>query len=123
LDLLFYNIKLRCYVVIELKTGEFQPEHIGKLNFYLSALDHTLKTDGDNPSIGILLCKNKDSFEVEFALKDVNKPIGVSEFSFKELPLDIQVAMPTIEELEQELFKDDVMTILNNFESNTREIQ
>ncbi len=114
LDLLFYNIKLRCYVVIELKTGEFQPEHIGKLNFYLSAIDHTLKTDSDNPSIGILLCKDKDSFEVEFALKDVNKPIGVSEFSFKELPLDIQIAMPTIEELEQELFKDDVMTMLNN---------
>lgn len=107
LDLLFYHIKLRCYVIIELKTKEFEPEHVGKLNFYLSAIDSLLKTKYDNPSIGILLCKNKDSFEVEFALKDFNKPIGVSEFSFNELPIDIQNAMPTVEEFEYELFKDE----------------
>lgn len=107
LDLLFYHVKLRCYVIIELKTKDFEPEHVGKLNFYLSAIDALLKTEHDNPSIGMLLCKNKDSFEVEFALKDINKPIGVSEFSFNELPIDIQNAMPTVEELEKELFKDD----------------
>jgi predicted nuclease of restriction endonuclease-like (RecB) superfamily len=106
LDLLFYHTKLHCYVVIELKAGEFEPEYVGKLNFYLSAVDANIKTDKDNPTIGILLCKNKDTFEVEFSLKDINKPIGVSEFSFSELPLDIQIGMPTVEELEHELFKE-----------------
>ncbi len=106
LDLLFYHIKLRCYVIIELKTKEFEPEFVGKLNFYLSAIDTLLKTENDNPSIGMILCKNKDSLEVEFALKDINKPIGVSEFSFTELPVEIQNAMPTVEELENELFKE-----------------
>ena len=105
LDLLFYHVKLRCYVVIELKTKEFEPEYVGKLNFYLSAIDALLKTENDNPSVGMILCKNKDSFEVEFALKDINKPIGVSEFLFNELPVEIQNAMPTVEELENELFK------------------
>jgi len=106
LDLLFYHVRLKCYVVIELKTVDLEPEYVGKLNFYLSAIDSLVKSPDDSPTIGMLLCKTKDNLEVEFSLRDVNKPIGVSEFSFTELPLQIQNAMPTIEELESELFKD-----------------
>jgi len=100
LDLLFYHVKLRCYVVIELKMREFEPEYIGKLNYYLSAVD-----EHDQPSIGVLLCKTKDKLDVEYALRNLNTPIGVSEFRFNELPADIQRQMPTVEELEKELFK------------------
>ena len=107
LDLLFYHTKLKCYVIIELKTKEFEPEFVGKLNFYLSAIDELVKDENDKPTIGILLCKSKDNLIVEFALKDMNKPIGVSEFMFNELPLNIQKEMPTVEELENELFKND----------------
>ncbi len=107
LDLLFYHTKLKCYVIIELKTTEFEPEFIGKLNFYLSAIDELVKDENDKPTIGILLCKSKENLVVEFALKDMNKPIGVSEFMFNELPLNIQKEMPTVEELENELFKND----------------
>jgi predicted nuclease of restriction endonuclease-like (RecB) superfamily len=107
LDLLFYHVRLKSYVVIELKTKEFEPEFIGKLNFYLSAIDSLVKTPEDGPTIGMLLCKTKDNLNVEFALRDVNKPIGVSAFTFKELPLNIKNAMPTVEELERELFKDE----------------
>ena len=103
IDLLFYHIKLRCFVVIELKAGEFKPEYTGKLNFYLSAIDDLLKHKADNPTIGILLCKTKDKFDVEYALRDIGKPIGVSEFLFKELPEDIKSELPTVEEIEQEL--------------------
>jgi len=106
LDLLFYHVRLKCYIVIDLKTREFEPEHIGKLNFYLSAIDAQVKTNDDASTIGMILCKNKDNLIVEFALQDINKPIGVSEFTFSELPQQIQNAMPTIEELEQELFKN-----------------
>ncbi len=106
IDMLFYHTKLHCYVVIELKIGEFEPEHIGKLNFYLSAVNSTLKTDVDEATIGILLCKNKNELDVEFSLQDINKPIGVSEFTFlKNLPLELQKQMPTVAELEQELMK------------------
>ncbi|OQX24552.1 MAG: hypothetical protein BWK80_20305 [Desulfobacteraceae bacterium IS3] len=104
-DLLFYHVKLRCYVVIELKMGEFQPEYIGKLNYYLSAVDDILKSEHDQPSIGVLLCKTKDNLDVEYALRNLNTPIGVSEFRFNELPAEIQRQMPTVEELEKELFK------------------
>ena len=107
LDLLFYHVRLRCYVVIELKTKEFEPEFVGKLNFYLSAIDSLVKEPADAPTIGMLLCKTKDNLNVEFSLRDINKPIGVSEFTFNELPQQIQNAMPTVEELERELFKDD----------------
>jgi hypothetical protein len=82
LDLLFYNTKLHCYIVIELKNTEFKPEYAGKLNFYLSAVDDMLKHKSDNPSIGILLCKERDKLTAEYALRDINKPIGVSEYSF-----------------------------------------
>ena len=104
LDLLFYHIRLRCFVVIDLKMRDFEPEHTGKMNFYLSAVDDTLKHDTDNPSIGVILCKSKNRFEVEYALRDLNKPIGVSGWILTEkLPENLQSAFPTIEELEQEL--------------------
>lgn len=105
LDLLFYHIKMHCYVVIDLKMDEFEPEHAGKMNYYLSAVDKLVKTDQDNPSIGIILCKSKDALEVEFALQDLNKPMGISEFTFNELPQNVQNNMPTVEELENELKK------------------
>ncbi len=106
LDLLFYHIRLRCFVVIELKAVEFQPEFAGKLNFYLSAVDDLLKTENDQPTIGILLCKSKDGIEVEYALRDINKPIGVSEFTFTEsLPEELKLSIPTVEEFEAELNK------------------
>lgn len=104
LDLLFYHVKLKCYFVIELKTRDFEPEFVGKLNFYLSAIDSLIKEDTDEPTIGMLLCKTKDNLNVEFALRDLNKPIGVSEFTFNELPENLQKSLPTVEELERELF-------------------
>jgi predicted nuclease of restriction endonuclease-like (RecB) superfamily len=105
IDLLFYNVNLHSYVVFELKVGDFMPEYIGKLNFYINLIDATLKKENDKPTIGILLCKTKEKFEIEFALKDINKPIGVSEYRFNELPIEIKREMPTIEELEFELKK------------------
>lgn len=104
-DLLFYHTKLKCYIIIELKLKEFEPEFIGKLNFYITAVNELVKDESDYPTIGILLCKNKDNFEVEFALKDVNKPIGVSEFNYTELPENIKQGLPTLEELENELWR------------------
>jgi len=85
LDLLFYHIELKCYVVIELKNKKFIPEFAGKLNFYISAVDTLLKKDNDNPTIGIILCRDKNNIEVEFALRDINKPIGVSGFELTEI--------------------------------------
>lgn len=104
LDLLFYHLKLRSYVVIELKAGEFTPEHAGKLNFYLTAVDKQLKTEHDNPSIGLLLCKEKDKLVAEYALTDVNKPIGISEYQLTQaLPDNLKSSLPSIEEIEAEL--------------------
>ncbi len=104
LDLLFYHTKLKCYVVIELKNTKFMPEYTGKLNFYLSAVDTLVKEPDDKPTIGILLCKDKNNVEAEFALRDINKPMGVSEFKFTEvLPEELKSSLPTIEEIEQEL--------------------
>jgi len=104
IDLLFYHVHLKCYVVIELKDTKFIPEYAGKLNFYLSAVDDLIKKDDDKPTIGILLCKDKNNLGVEYALRDINKPIGVSEFKFIEtLPQEIESSLPTIEEIEQEL--------------------
>lgn len=104
LDLLFYHIKLKCYIVIELKNTKFKPEYTGKLNFYLSAVDSLIKEESENPTIGILLCKDKNNIEAEFALRDINKPIGISEIQFVEkLPDNLKSALPTIEEIENEL--------------------
>ena len=104
IDLLFYNLNLRCYVVIELKTGAFKPEYAGKLNFYLSAVDDILRKDADNPSIGLLLCKNKNNLVAEYSLKDISKPIGVSEYKItKDLPNELENALPSIEELQNRI--------------------
>ncbi len=104
LDLLFYHIKLKSYVVIELKTGKFKPEYAGKLNFYLSAVDGQLKGEFDNPSIGIILCKEKNRLVAEYALKDMSKPIGVSEYKlFEHVPEELESSLPSIEALEKEL--------------------
>lgn len=106
LDLLFYHIHLKCYIVIELKNNKFIPEYAGKLNFYLSAVDTLLKLPEDNPTIGLLLCKYKNNIEAEFALRDMNKPMGVSEFQLTEsLPENLKSSLPTIEEIENELLK------------------
>lgn len=103
LDLLFYHARLKCYVVIELKAGEFKPEYVGKLNFYLSAVDDQLRDAGDQPTIGLILCKDRDKVDVEYALRDVNKPMGVSSFITKEIPLNVRSQLPTVAEIEQEL--------------------
>ena len=104
IDLLFYHVTLKCYVVVELKNRKFIPEYAGKLNFYLSAVDSLLKRDDDQPTIGLLLCRDKNNFEVEFALRDMNKPMGVSEYTLVEaLPDNLKGAMPTVEEIENDL--------------------
>jgi len=104
IDLLFYHLNLRCYIIIELKTGEFKPEYAGKLNFYLSAVDKMLKQENDKPSIGIILCKSKDKVIAEYALKDMSKPIGVSEYKIvRAIPEKLKTSLPTIDELEKEL--------------------
>jgi predicted nuclease of restriction endonuclease-like (RecB) superfamily len=104
LDLLFYHVQLHCYIVIELKAGEFEPEFSGKMNFYVSAVDNLLKTQRDDPTIGIILCKSKDKTTVEYALQGVQKPIGVSTFQLAtELPETLQRNLPTVEQLEMEL--------------------
>jgi predicted nuclease of restriction endonuclease-like (RecB) superfamily len=105
IDLLFYHTRMHCYVVIDLKMGEFEPEFAGKMNFYLSAVDDLLKSNIDNPSIGIIMCKTKYAIDVEYALRDLNKPLGISEFTFNELPEKIQSNLPTVSELENELKK------------------
>jgi predicted nuclease of restriction endonuclease-like (RecB) superfamily len=103
IDMLFYHVELRSYVVIELKSGKFKPEFAGKLNFYLSAVDTQIKKDFDNPTIGILLCKTKDRIEAEYALRDINKPMGISEYKLsKAIPENIKAKLPTIEELESQ---------------------
>ena len=103
LDLLFYHARLKCYVVIELKAGEFKPEYIGKLNFYLSAVDDQLRADDDQPTIGLILCKDKNKLDVEYALRDIHKPMGVSSFITKDIPLSVQSQLPTVQEIESEL--------------------
>lgn len=106
IDMLFYHMELKSYIVIELKAGKFKPEFAGKLNFYLSAVDSQLKRDGDNQSIGILLCKKKDKIEAEYALRDINKPMGITEYKLTDaIPENIKTKLPSIEELENELIK------------------
>ena len=101
IDLLFYHLKLKCYIAVELKAREFEPTDAGQLNFYLSALDDLVKEESDNPSIGLLLCKKKDKFTAEYALKDINKPIGVSEYKLLEdIPEYLQAQLPKAEDIE-----------------------
>ena len=104
LDLLFYHLRLRCFIVIELKVGDFKPEYAGKMNFYLSAVDDRLRDKDDTPSIGIILCKTRDRVVVEYALRDTHKPIGVAAYKLtKALPRKFKGTLPTIKELEAEL--------------------
>ena len=100
-DLLFYHLKLKCYVVVELKAREFEPTDAGQLNFYLSAVDDLVKDKTDNATIGLLLCKNKDNFTAEYALRNINSPIGVSEYKLLEdIPEYLQSQLPKAEEIE-----------------------
>lgn len=104
IDLLFYNLNLRCYVVIELKTGDFKPEYAGQLNFYLSAVDGILKKEQDNPSIGLLLCKSKNNLVAKYSLKDISKPIGVSEYKVtSSLPDDLEKQLPSVEDIQKRI--------------------
>jgi len=104
IDLLFYHLKLRCYVVIELKTGKFKPEHLGQLGFYLTAVDRQIKGDQDNASIGLLLCKSKNKVVAEYALNDKSQPMGIAEYKLQEaLPAELETDLPSIEQIEREL--------------------
>jgi hypothetical protein len=103
-DLLFYHLKLRCYVVIELKVERFKPEHLGQLGFYITAVDKDVKSEADNPTIGLLICKTKDSLVAEYALGSTSLPIGISEYELKRvMPEDFKGTLPTIEEIEAKL--------------------
>ena len=109
IDLLFYHTQMHCYVVVELKVVDFEPEFAGKLNFYIKAVDEQIKTDKDELTIGILLCKSKDKMIVEYALSDIHKPIGVSEYQLThQLPDKLKSVLPSIEDIEAELTKDDM---------------
>ncbi|WP_416770660.1 PDDEXK nuclease domain-containing protein [Pseudomonas sp. RHF3.3-3] len=108
IDLLFYHLKLRCYVVIELKAGKFKPGHLGQLSFYLTAVDAQLKHPQDAPTIGLLLCKSKNKVVAEYALRDSALPIGVAEYQLVEsLPAELQTSLPSIEQIERELAGND----------------
>lgn len=103
IDLLFYHLRLRCYVVIELKIEDFQPEFAGKMNFYLSAVDDQLRHQDDQPSIGIILCKGRDEVIVEYALRGSTKPMGVAEYQLSaKLPANLKQELPTAEEFARE---------------------
>lgn len=103
-DLLFYHLKLRCFIVIDLKKGKFMPEYAGKMNFYLNVVDDKLRAKDDSPSIGLILCQNRNQIVAEYALRGVDKPIGISEYELtRALPRDLKSSLPTVEEIEQEL--------------------
>jgi predicted nuclease of restriction endonuclease-like (RecB) superfamily len=113
IDLLFYHVKLKCYVVVELKAREFSPHDVGQLNFYLSAVDDLLREADDKPTIGLLLCKTKENFMAEYALRGLNRPIGVAEYEteiMKKLPKELKRTLPTIEEIEAELEKSELLS-------------
>ncbi len=104
IDLLFYHTRLKCYVVIELKGTAFKPEHVGQLNFYLSAIDSLVKAVDDRPTIGLLLCKSQNRIVAEYALRDTTKPMGIAEYQLlQSLPEPLQTNLPSIEEIEAEL--------------------
>ncbi len=104
IDLLFYHLKLRCYVVIELKADKFKPEHLGQLGFYMTAVDRQIKAEQDTATIGLLLCKSKDKVVAEYALGDKTQPMGIAEYKLLEsLPETLKTNLPSIEQIEQEL--------------------
>ncbi|MFL9913680.1 PDDEXK nuclease domain-containing protein [Paraburkholderia sp. RL17-337-BIB-A] len=107
IDLLFYHLKLRCYVVVELKTTPFRPEYAGQLNFYLSAIDAQVKAPEDQPTIGLLLCKEKNRLVAEYALRGVTKPMGVAEYQLlRQVPESLETELPSIDQIEAELRPD-----------------
>lgn len=109
IDLLFYHFRLKCFVVIELKIEDFKPEYVGKLNFYLSAVDDLLKQDNDQPTIGLLLCRSKNNMIVEYALRDMDKPMGVASYKLtKQIPENLKENLPTAKELKEILDRIDV---------------
>lgn len=111
IDLLFYHLKLRCYVVIELKAGKFKPEHLGQLGFYLTAVDAQVKHPQDGPTIGLLLCRSRNKVVAEYALRNNAQPLGVAEYQLLEsLPAELQTSLPSIEQIERELASDDTST-------------
>jgi predicted nuclease of restriction endonuclease-like (RecB) superfamily len=104
IDLLFYHLKLRCFIIIDLKKGEFKPEYAGKMNFYLAVADDKLRHASDAPSIGLILCQDRNQIVAEYALRGASKPIGISEYELtRALPASLQSALPTVEEIEAEL--------------------
>lgn len=104
IDLLFYHLKLRCYVVIELKAGKFKPEHLGQLSFYLTTVDRQVKHEHDSPTIGLLLCRSHNQVVAEYALGDKSQPMGIAEYKLlQSLPEALQTSLPTIEQIEREL--------------------
>lgn len=107
LDLLFYHKKLRCWVVLDLKTGEFRPEYAGKMHFYLNVVDDQLRDAGDQPSIGLILCKSKNAVVAEYALRGIATPVGVAEYRVTEtteaLPAELRAALPSLEAVRAEL--------------------
>jgi predicted nuclease of restriction endonuclease-like (RecB) superfamily len=112
IDLLFYHLKLRCYVVIELKAGKFKPEHIGQLGFYLTAVDRQVKHPQDCPTIGLLLCKSKNKVVAEYALGDKTQPMGIAEYKLVEsLPEELQTSLPSIEQIEREIGRRDLQSL------------
>ena len=114
IDMLFYHIILRCFIVIELKAGEFDAKDVGQINLYLSAVDSSLKHTDDQPTIGLLLCKSKDNFVAEYALRNINNPIGISSYTTKlvaSLPKEFKGKLPSIADIEAELEKSKITEI------------
>lgn len=107
-DLLMYHLKLHCYVAIELKAGDFKPEFVSKLNFYISAIDDTVKTSVDNPTIGLLLCREKSNVKAQYALRGTTQPLGIAQYETEQLFADVKSSLPTIEEIENNLNKNSI---------------
>jgi len=104
IDLLFYHLKLRCYVVIELKVTEFKPEYLGQLGFYVTAINKQMKRKEDSPTIGLIICKTKDRIIAEYALEGTNQPLGISQYDLvKIMPDELKNTLPSIEEIENKL--------------------
>lgn len=104
IDMLFYNLSLKCYVVIELKINEFDSDNVGQIGTYISAVNHILKRTDDNPTIGLLICKTKDNVLAQYALEATNQPIGISEYELTKLyPVNFKGTLPSIEDIENEL--------------------
>jgi len=119
LDLLFYHLHLRCFVIIDLKKGDFKPEYAGKMNFYCSAADDLLRHPQDAPTIGLVLCQTKDRVLAEYSLRDINKPIGVADYELtKALPESLASSLPSIEDIEAEL----TQSLLDD-QSQTNDVQ